>query len=102
MRILFVHDTIGDLGGAEANVRLAANGLQQLGHQVALLHGHSSGTGEDRFHSIFEVCMDWTSMPTADAWRVARDWQPDVFMSTNWHDSTFSMTLSTVAFQPPE
>ena len=59
MRICFVHDVIGDLGGAEANVRHAATGLAARGHEVALLHGTGTTSGEERFKTLFPMRFDW-------------------------------------------
>ena len=59
MRICFVHDVIGDLGGAEANVRHVASGLSERGHQVSFLHGEATGSGEERFLDLFAKRFDW-------------------------------------------
>lgn len=77
MRVCFVHDTIGDLGGAEASVRHSANGLAERGHDVALLHGHDTGTGRERFEAIFADRFDWTASADRAVAR-ALAWQPDV------------------------
>lgn len=77
MRILLVHDRIGDLGGAEANVRIVAEGLARRGHEVALLHGQGTGQGEERFHRVFAQRFDWTGGAGA-AWAAARAWAPEV------------------------
>ena len=78
MRILFVHDVIGDLGGAEANVRHAANGLLARDCETALLHGPSTGTGVEKFHACFDNRFDWSADGQATALQRALDWQPDV------------------------
>ena len=77
MRICFVHDVIGDLGGAEANVRHAATGLAGQGHEVALLHGKETGAGMARFHNLFQRRYDWQSQGM-DAVAAALAWAPDV------------------------
>jgi glycosyltransferase involved in cell wall biosynthesis len=43
MRILYVHERFGPLGGAEANILLTAQELQRRGHEVAIAFG---GTDE--------------------------------------------------------
>ncbi len=76
-RLLFVHDVIGDLGGAEAYVRQVAEGLSGRGWEVALLHGPGTGTGEERFHTVFPHRFPWaTAWPAALA--AAQTWRPDV------------------------
>jgi glycosyltransferase involved in cell wall biosynthesis len=39
MKVLFVHEWFGALGGAEANILASATGLQKLGHAVGIMHG---------------------------------------------------------------
>lgn len=53
MRLLFVHERFGALGGAEANVLLTASELKRRGHSVALLHGPSTGREEDAWVEVF-------------------------------------------------
>ena len=53
MRILFVHERFGSLGGAEANALITAHELKQGGHEVALLHGPSTGKGEENWRRTF-------------------------------------------------
>lgn len=54
MRILFVHERLGALGGAEANAVITAEELKGRGHEVGLLHGPSTGKNEDRWERVFE------------------------------------------------
>lgn len=75
-RVLLVHDVIGDLGGAEANVRLSAQGLAARGWEIALLHGTGTGIGEPRFRDIFRTRFDWHQEP--QALQRALAWQPDL------------------------
>jgi len=37
MKLLFVHQQLGALGGAEANIHLTAREFQRRGHRLALL-----------------------------------------------------------------
>ena len=53
MRLLFVHDRIGALGGAEANVLVTAEELRRRGHSVGLMHGMGANRGEDGWHEVF-------------------------------------------------
>ena len=54
MRILFVHERFGALGGAEANAFITARELKSKGHEVGLLHGHGTGKSEDAWSSVFQ------------------------------------------------
>lgn len=53
MRLLFVHERFGALGGAEANVLLTASELKRRGHSVALLHGPATGREEGAWVEVF-------------------------------------------------
>lgn len=53
MRILYVHERLGALGGAEANVQITATELAARGHAVALLHGPSTGRNEAAWYQTF-------------------------------------------------
>ena len=58
MKLLFVHQNFGALGGAEANIQLSAKELQCRGHVVGLLHelGHIFGAEhvQDRDSIMYE------------------------------------------------
>jgi glycosyltransferase involved in cell wall biosynthesis len=54
MRILFVHERFGALGGAEANAVITAEQLKTRGDRVGLLHGPSTGKSEAKWNSVFE------------------------------------------------
>jgi glycosyltransferase involved in cell wall biosynthesis len=56
MRILFVHERLGSLGGAEANALITARELKLKGHTLALLHGAPTGVGEANWREVFETC----------------------------------------------
>lgn len=77
MRILFVHDRCGEQGGAEANVRLSAEGLARRGIDVALLHGDETGVGVERFRAAFAARFSWSNGIDV-AVRDALAWRPDV------------------------
>jgi len=47
MKLLFVHQNFGALGGAEANIQLSAKELQCRGHVVGLLHGRGTGRSQE-------------------------------------------------------
>lgn len=46
MRLLFVPERIGALGGAGANGLATAEGLRQRGHRVGRVHGSAPRHGE--------------------------------------------------------
>ncbi len=56
MRLLFVHQILGEFGGAEANILTSARELQSRGHELALLYGHSSGRNETGWRKVFKGC----------------------------------------------
>jgi len=53
MRVLFVHERIGSLGGAEANVLVTAGELRRRGHPVGLAHGAGTDLGEAEWRAAF-------------------------------------------------
>ena len=53
MRLLFVHDRFGAMAGAEVNLQLTAAELKNRGHHAALLHGSSTGKGEEIWRDLF-------------------------------------------------
>jgi glycosyltransferase involved in cell wall biosynthesis len=62
MRILFAHERLGSLGGAEANALITARELKEKGHSIALLHGQPTGTGEENWKSVFETRFDLNAL----------------------------------------
>jgi glycosyltransferase involved in cell wall biosynthesis len=53
MRLLFVHERIGALGGAEANILVTADALRRRGHDVGLVHGSGTSHGEPEWRDVF-------------------------------------------------
>ena len=81
MRLLFVHERFGALGGAEANVLLTATELKRRGHDVALLHGTATGKQEDAWSETFAQRFDLADATHPRARAVAHaidEHQPDV------------------------
>jgi hypothetical protein len=58
MRILFVHERIGALGGAESNAFTTATELVCRGHTVGLVHGAGTGKGEQAWRDLFREHFD--------------------------------------------
>ncbi len=75
MKILFVHDILGSLGGAETNVLATAQAFARLGHEVGLLAQRPSGKGECPWHDRFERNLFWMNNEPAVA--VARRFRAD-------------------------
>lgn len=56
MKILWVHERMGALGGAEANIWLTAKELKRRGHAMALAHGLPAGSDAAAWRELFEAC----------------------------------------------
>jgi len=54
LKLLFVHERFGALGGAESNLLATARELWKRGHAVALLHGAGTGKGESGWRETFQ------------------------------------------------
>lgn len=79
MRLLFVHERMGALGGAEANVLVTADELGRRGHTVGLAHGSSTARGETEWHEVFSNRFPVDQADEAAALRQAlAQFQPDV------------------------
>src|SRR5579859_7054921 len=57
MKLLFVHQMLGEFGGAEANIRLSATELSNRGHTLGLLHTQSTGRNETQWRQLFPNCF---------------------------------------------
>ena len=66
MRLLFAHERIGALGGAEANVLVTAAALRQRGHTVGLVHGSGTRQGEAEWREVFAERFPITAASSAD------------------------------------
>jgi hypothetical protein len=53
LKLLFVHERFGALGGAESNLLATARELRNRGHVVNLLHGAPTGKGEADWGETF-------------------------------------------------
>ncbi len=56
MKLLFVHQILGDFGGAEANIYTTACELKGRGHELALVYGHATGKNEAGWRNAFGSC----------------------------------------------
>ena len=79
LKLLFVHERFGALGGAESNLLATARELQKRGHVVNLLHGASTGKGEASWGETFPHGYPLASRYGAGSVREAvRGSQPDM------------------------
>lgn len=79
MRVLYVHERFGSLGGAEANVVIVADELSKRGHDVGILHGPGTGRGEDHWQDVFPFRHPFDESNAARSVREAvKAFQPDV------------------------
>lgn len=89
MRILFVHERFGALGGAEANAVITAEELKTRGNTVGLLHGPNTGRGEAKWDSVFEwrrplkIDLKGTAIVVRDD---VCDFVPDLIYVHKMHD----------------
>ncbi|MEY2429783.1 MAG: hypothetical protein QOJ40_2668 [Verrucomicrobiota bacterium] len=87
MKLLFVHQNLGALGGAEANIQITANELRQRGHTVALLHGSGTGQGEQAFRETFSETFPLSGAnKTETAIAALNEFGPDVIYLHNLAD----------------
>lgn len=56
MKLLFVHQYLGAMGGAEANILLTARELKQRGHTVGLVYEKTTGKSEAQWREVFNDC----------------------------------------------
>src|SRR5690242_12799879 len=73
MRLLFVHERFGAMGGAETNVLLTASELKRRGHALAIAHGAATGKEEARWNELFTG-----RFPLAEVQRAISAFRPDV------------------------
>lgn len=79
MKLLMVHEKLGAFGGAEANVLLVGRELKRHGHEVALLHGPSTGQGEMAWREVFAPSFPIGNSPaTAATQKALWSFEPDV------------------------
>jgi glycosyltransferase involved in cell wall biosynthesis len=79
MRILFVHQFCGALGGAETDILLGAGSLKNRGHAVALLYASHTGQSEAAWAQTFSGCYSLAGQTPLGAVRSAlKLFSPDV------------------------
>ncbi len=79
MRLLFVHERIGALGGAEVNILVTAQALLRRGHTLGLAHGGSAACNELEWREAFpyRIALD-ESVGTGGMILALAQFKPDV------------------------
>ena len=80
MKLLFVHECFGSLGGAEANAFITATEMQRRGHEVRLLTQRGTGKNETQWKDLFRSGL----YAAAETERVLTDYFPDVIYVHKW------------------
>jgi len=57
MKLLFVHQNLGEFGGAETNIHLSAEYLKAQGHTVSLLFRRTTQRDESGWRRLFSTCF---------------------------------------------
>jgi glycosyltransferase involved in cell wall biosynthesis len=79
MKLLFVNQHLGALGGAEANIQITAEELKSRGHVTGLLYASRTGRSEKAFHASFSesFCLP-DQKPQEAALAAVNRFKPDV------------------------
>ena len=77
MKILYVHERFGALGGAEANALITAEELSARDHHIGILHGPGTGKNEDIWSRIFHERFALTDDSAAQTSAALAAFQPD-------------------------
>jgi len=87
MKLLFVHQNLGALGGAEASIHLSAQELQRRGHESALLYTDATGQNEEEWRRTFPFAFSLRSKNRGVAVAaVLAKFRPDVIYVHNMAD----------------
>jgi glycosyltransferase involved in cell wall biosynthesis len=81
MKVLFVHETLGSLGGAEANVSITAGELRRMGWETGLLYRRSSGKAVEAWQALFAPFIY-----QEDVSQALEDFRPDVIYVHKWDE----------------
>jgi glycosyltransferase involved in cell wall biosynthesis len=82
LKVLYVHEAFGSLGGAEANVLITATEMRRRGHTVGLWTQRGTGRGEDGWTRTFGDHV-W-HLEQDDFAAVQADFAPDVVYVHKW------------------
>jgi glycosyltransferase involved in cell wall biosynthesis len=95
MRLLFVHDRLGAMAGAEVNLHLTAAGFKSRKHTLGLLHGPFTGKNESAWREIFPQQFPLTDNDTSAVTRFAlSEFQPDAIYVHKMADPGVLETLA--------
>ena len=79
MKLLFVHDHLGEFGGAEANLHLTARELGRRGHSLALAYRSATGRNEAEWRRTFTALFPLTEKVGPERTEaVLEHWAPDL------------------------
>ena len=84
LNLLYVHESMGSLGGAEANVFITATEMKKRGHRVGLLTRRATGRNEDAWHALFGEDIFWIDRESYD--QVAQRFGAQVTYVHKWDD----------------
>ena len=82
LKLLYVHEAFGSLGGAEANVLITATEMRRRGHIVGLWTQRPTGRGEDSWTKTFGDNI-W-HLENSDLAAVRAQFAPDVVYVHKW------------------
>jgi glycosyltransferase involved in cell wall biosynthesis len=87
MRLLFVHERIGALGGAEVNILATAQALRRRGHTLGLAHGGRHDSDEPEWLEAFpyRIALD-ESAGTRGIGLALTQFEPDVIYLNKFSD----------------
>ncbi len=93
MKILYVHERLGALGGAEANVIISAQELSTRGHHTAILHGPGTSKNEDVWNRVFSARIPLSGDTAAQTRSALSAFQPDAIYVHKMADLAVIQTL---------
>lgn len=94
MKLLFVHQKLGEFGGAEANIRLCAGELKNQGYTLGLLHSESTGRNEEEWRGLFPNCFTLSTKAGREFTRmVLQEFNPEIIYLHNLSDLDVLETL---------
>ena len=80
MKLLFVHQCFGSLGGAEVNAFITATEMKKRGHRVGLLTQQGTGKNETPWRELFDAGF----FPLDQMTQALESFQPDVVYMHKW------------------
>lgn len=87
MKLLFVHQKLGEFGGAETNIRLCAGELKNQGYTLGLLHAETTGRNEPEWRRLFSETFALPAVDRAGATKaVLRQFEPELIYLHNLSD----------------